>query len=415
MSKLERTQSTDTEANELLLNYILLYFSAVEWTGICQRPHHLAKVTLKSFDNLVFIQPSGLRSLRFRDAPRVYYWMKNKFEHLLKQVEIQKKISSENFCLCSPSFLPFNGQRVVDRINSLLAYNALKPYFNCSTNLILWISSPFPYLPYLLSRMEQKVYLIYDLIDDYRLFRVQGSRIFDVEKTLINRADLVFTSSTKLQERVLEFKNPEQVCLMPNGVELEHWTKSNRAFRTDFFQDFGPIIGYFGNIASWLDSEIVLYLARKRPDWQFVFVGPVYKTREVQSLFEIPNIHFLGPKHYEQLPELARNFDVCWIPFKVNSITKSINPVKAYEYLALGKQVVAPCLPDLIGLDPFVLCVSESKDYETLIEFCLSRSEKEEIVSGCKGMAAKYSWEELWAKSKSRISELVLNTDQERA
>ena len=53
-------------------------------------------------------------------------------------------------------------------------------------------------------------------------------------------------------------------------------------------------------------------------------------------------------------------FDVCWAPFTQDRISKAANPVKIYEYLALGKPVVSTPVADTHSFDSHVTVASDS-------------------------------------------------------
>ena len=100
-------------------------------------------------------------------------------------------------------------------------------------------------------------------------------------------------------------------------------------------------------------------LARQRPNWTFVLVGPVgIDTSRVQAL---PNVRLLGPRPYADLPAYLSAMDVGLIPFKRNEVTFHADPIKAYEYLAAGLPVVATDMPALRRLT-HVLSLAASPD-----------------------------------------------------
>jgi glycosyltransferase involved in cell wall biosynthesis len=103
------------------------------------------------------------------------------------------------------------------------------------------------------------------------------------------------------------------------------------------------MVGYVGQIADKLDFELVEALARARPRWSFVFVGDVWETRRVQAraLDALPNVHFLGRRAYHELPGYLRAFDVCAMPHRCTPLTRSMDPIKLYDYLATGKPIVS--------------------------------------------------------------------------
>jgi glycosyltransferase involved in cell wall biosynthesis len=101
-----------------------------------------------------------------------------------------------------------------------------------------------------------------------------------------------------------------------------------------------PRVGYFGEIASWFDAALVAAIARSRPSWSIVLVGPA-RPAEHAALASVPNVHLLGAVPHHDLPAYGVRFDACLLPFKHNRLTAAASPIKLYEYLALGRPVVS--------------------------------------------------------------------------
>lgn len=99
------------------------------------------------------------------------------------------------------------------------------------------------------------------------------------------------------------------------------------------------------------------------PDVTFAFVGPLDFDFRIAHLKGYSNMKWLGRKDYPEIPVYINHFDVCLIPFLVGKISRTTNPVKVFEYFALGKPVVAT---PLYELEPFgkdrLLWMTESKE-----------------------------------------------------
>ena len=67
----------------------------------------------------------------------------------------------------------------------------------------------------------------------------------------------------------------------------------------------------------------------------------------ISALERLPNIHLLGARPYLELPEVLRGADVALVPYAINDLTRSVFPMKVYEYLAAGLPVVTTPLPAL--------------------------------------------------------------------
>lgn len=184
-------------------------------------------------------------------------------------------------------------------------------------------------------------YIVYDCMDEHAGFSTNGAEMLQAEERLLRQADLVIASSGKLFEKVSSVAS--RALLIRNGVDFDHFGSVGT------FSHRSPgqlVIGYYGAIADWFDSELVSGLARLRPNWSIVLVGSTFSA-DLTPLRDLENVSFLGEQPYENLPELITPWDCCIIPFKRMPLTEATNPVKIYEMLAAGKPVVAVGLPEL--------------------------------------------------------------------
>ena len=110
----------------------------------------------------------------------------------------------------------------------------------------------------------------------------------------------------------------------------------------------GPRIGYSGLIGKRLNLGLMCELARKHHDWSFVFIGKVDRREceaELTALEEMHNVHFLGVKSPDKVPDYVVALDVGLLPYELNIETQHISPLKMYEYLAAGLPVVSTAIP----------------------------------------------------------------------
>ena len=133
------------------------------------------------------------------------------------------------------------------------------------------------------------------------------------------------------------------------------------------------------------DLDLVAAVARRRPNWHFVFIGDVaVQTGDAGSL---NNVHFLGPRGYDELPGYCRQLDAAMIPFKVNELTRSVNPIKLREYLAAGLGVVSTPLPEVRGFNGLVEIAAGPDEFAAAVERILrtgdrKRRERMDAVRG---------------------------------
>ena len=159
----------------------------------------------------------------------------------------------------------------------------------------------------------------------------------------ITHADIVTASAHDLLETVQ--KRRPDAHLVANGVDFDHFHgRRPGPPPTDLepiLERGVPLVGYYGAMAEWLDYDLLDHAATEMGDHQFVFVGPNYdQSMEDKAVFARPNVHWLGPKTYDELPHYLQYFTVATIPFVLTDVTHSVSPVKLNEYLAGGKPVV---------------------------------------------------------------------------
>lgn len=157
----------------------------------------------------------------------------------------------------------------------------------------------------------------------------------------VRSADIVLTTSDKLFELASSI-NP-RCYLIPNGCDYEHFSNRIHGRPAEIANLTGPIIGYIGVVATWVDVELIARVADSNPDCNVVVVGPLYNVSDVPQR---PNIHWLGFKNYEQLPAFAQSFDIGLVPFRVSSMTDAVNPIKMWEYMATGMPIVTTDMPE---------------------------------------------------------------------
>jgi glycosyltransferase involved in cell wall biosynthesis len=147
-------------------------------------------------------------------------------------------------------------------------------------------------------------------------------------------------------------------------------------------------------VTTKLDMGLLLLLARSRRDWSFALVGPTGPgdpRADMSGLAREPNIHLLGPRPYEALPSVLRGADAGLIPYAINELTKSIFPMKVYEYLAAGLPVVSTPLPSLAGVEG-VATAADAAGIATLLAEALA-SDSQERAAARALLAQAHSWE----------------------
>jgi UDP-galactopyranose mutase len=197
------------------------------------------------------------------------------------------------------------------------------------------------------SRHLEPSAVVYDCMDELSGFAGAPPGLEAAERALLAAADVVFTGGHSLYESKRELH--ANIHAFPSSVDVAHFAQARR-HRTDPVDQAAigrPRVGFFGVLDERLDVELVSAAAAARPDWHFVFVGPMAKVNP-ESLPKAGNIHYLGSKSYGKLPDYIAGWDVAWLPFARNDSTRFISPTKTPEYLAAGRPVVSTSIRDVV-------------------------------------------------------------------
>jgi glycosyltransferase involved in cell wall biosynthesis len=266
----------------------------------------------------------------------------------LAQVFAGLKTPRPNLHVLTPLVVPLPSSRWARRLNRVLLLSQIRQALCNLRNGPLQIWSFTPDVAYALGHFgEEKV--VYYCVDDHAAFSgYDRQQVLRDEEELCRKADLVVTTSMALQEAKKGWNS--NTILVTHGVDYEHFSRAVREdlpCPPDIAGIPHPRLGFFGLIRDWVDLDLLAEVARKRPDWHIVMIGDADSTVDLAPYRALPNMHFLGRKPYADLPAYCKAFDVGLIPFKINELTKAVNPIKLREYLAAGLPVVSTPLPEV--------------------------------------------------------------------
>jgi len=212
--------------------------------------------------------------------------------------------------------------------------------------------------------------ILYDCMDDWETFQNLGPFNLSEEKHLVNEADVLIVTGAELERKYhAQGLNP---VLARNGADYPFFAKAQP---NDLLAGVPrPVVGYFGAIADWIDLDLVREVARIRPQYSFVLIGQVF-GRDVSPLEALPNVRLLGNKPYADIPSYLHNFDACLIPFLLNQVTKATDPVKLYEYLSLGKPVVATDMAELSQCGDLLYIGKDAEDFAGKLDLALAEKD----------------------------------------
>ncbi|HYO15165.1 MAG TPA: glycosyltransferase, partial [Thermoanaerobaculia bacterium] len=243
---------------------------------------------------------------------------------------------------------------------------------------------------------------VYDVLDDWEEFHRVGQAIWydePFERHLINASDAVFAINHFLADRIRELGGGA-VEIVGNGLKpgLEEVREPRPLERGEV------TVGYFGYLAgAWFDWELIAEAARLRPSWRFYLIGYGGSPEEVH----LPGtVTLLGKQPQRDLAAYAANWDVAVIPFKPDRLAAGADPIKTYEYLAMGLPVVATGVYPPAGGEAFVTRAEGAGDFVRALETAAARKSPEEAAAR-RAFAASCTWDH-------RLDALLATVEQGR-
>ena len=363
------------------MSHDLIYLAPHPWDTIAQRPQHLARALAQHHRILVVgpVAPSIAGTLG--------HLIKRERQTQWRGSIVQRAHNLWTYTL--PRGLPLTMDSLTaNRLGHALVTGRVRAHlaslrFTKPKIVVGWPLS-YPFARALGSRV-----VIYDCMDNFPAFPMSAQRrriIVANERALVRRANALVTTSRSLA--ALWSTRGYQAQIIPNGVTPSFFESVAPAQEIAALP--GPRLVYIGLLGPWLDTALLLTLARRHPDWSIIMIGPT--EIDLKPLRAAPNIHLLGPRSHESLPYYLAAADACLIPFIISPLTRAVNPVKLYEYLAAGVPVISTPLPEVAAFAE-VCAIAETADQFTLaVEDAVRESPTDQRRQQRRALAAVNTW-----------------------
>ena len=250
--------------------------------------------------------------------------------------------------------------------------------------------------------------IYYDCIDSAALYAGNASqdRFHEYESRLVGMCSGVFVTAKKLEEHVLRLRPAVPVVRIPNGVDVE-WFQARAAtdrIAPDMVGLRRPLVGYVGTVSNWVNFDLVKAVASECPGITFAFVGPVDYRSRPKGFETMENVRWLGSREYRFVPSVVQALDACMIPFNTGPIAQHTDPIKLYEYFALGKPVVSTRLSEVepFGEAELVYLADDAPGFARAVRRAVAENDP---ARGQQRVAV--ATEHSWAKQLSRIIQII--------
>ena len=373
----------------------VICFSHLRWKFVFQRPQHLMTRFAQTKQVIVFEEPMG--GAAGAEAKLDLYEQAG--------VTVATPMLPEGL---SPEETTATLRGLLD---GLIAERGLqKP--------IAWYYTPMM-LEFSRHVAETAAAVVYDCMDELSNFKFAPERLRQLERDLVGLSDVVFTGGYSLYEAKRGWH--ANIHPFPSSVDRAHFAKARTLAAGDDPADQAalahPRLGFYGVIDERMDLKLLGALADAHPEWTLVMVGPVVKL-DPADLPPRANIHYLGPKSYDELPLYLAGWDVALAPFAINESTRFISPTKTPEYLAGGKPVVSTAIVDVKRHYGELEAVCVADTHKAFIAGCenallLAASKTSTWREAVDAALADLSWDNTFARMAALVNEAVVRHSQE--
>lgn len=358
----------------------LVCYSHLRWGFVYQRPQHLMS--------------------RFARDRRVFFIEEPEFADIRAPKMTMRQ--SNGVRVVTPA-LPHDYQEK----RSTSAISILVEQFFADQNIddhVAWFYSP---MALDIAPERRPRVTVYDCMDELSLFKGAPRELIARERDLFQVCQIVFTGGMSLFEA--KRRQHGSVYAFPSSVDYPHFAQARSLEDTQEEQASlpRPRLGYAGVIDERIDLDLIDYIARIRPEWQIVMIGPTAKI-DPSVLPRRANIHWLGMKSYQDLPSYFAGWNVALMPFAINDATKYISPTKTPEYLAAGLPVVSTPIRDVVrqyGDLGLARIASTPLEFVAEAEYALTYGMSMKWRERADAFLHTLSWDRTWAAMNSLITE----------
>jgi UDP-galactopyranose mutase len=353
--------------------------------------------------DLVFQRPQHLMA-RFAQAMPVYFVEEPAFEGA-DSPRLQRCEVAKNLTVLVPRMPVSMATADATSVQKRLVSNFFSA--NLLRAAVLWF-----YTPAALQFADElpAAVTVFDCMDELSSFQGASPELHRLEAKLLSRADVVFTGGISLYEA--KHGRHHNVHAFPSAVDAAHFATARKPMREPADQRAipHPRLGFFGVIDERLDRDLVADVARLRPDWQLILIGPIVKINAA-DLPQAPNLHYLGRKTYGELPAYIASWDAAIMPFAQNEATRFISPTKTPEYLAAGKPVVSTPILDVVrawGQLDAVHIAATPDQFVREVEAALSLAGRNSHwLEAVDRQLERLSWDRTWTRMVELTAEAI--------
>ena len=354
-----------TECRDVVL------LSTADWDNpFWTNKQHVAVELARRGHRVLYVDSIGLRtpSVTAQDLSRIW-------RRLKKGVKAPRPVRN-SIWVWSPLVVPLQRYQLMRSLNRLLLAAGLRFWMwrlGIKADL-MWTYNPMTLTFFGNSRFACTVYHCVDEIKAQPGMPV--AQIEAADTALVRASDVVFVTAEYLLESRKAI-NPN-TFYFSNVADFSHFSNArdeSTAVPEDVAMLPKPVIGFVGAISGYkVDFDLIVKMAVKHPEWSIALIGKVGEGdpyTDASCLQKLSNIYLLGPRDYSDLPACMKGFDVAILPCMLNEYTRSMFPMKFFEYLSAGLPVVSTALHALKAHGDVAYIAADQDDFVAGVEAAL--------------------------------------------
>lgn len=241
--------------------------------------------------------------------------------------------------------------------------------------------------------------VLYECRDDWEEFyRVGVAPWYDssIESYLVNNCDASLCTAVALQEKMQGYGPDKKVGLSPNALDRRFLSKENCGRTAP--RSGPPVIGYFGHLTDkWFAWEMLKAVAEREPEWKFELIG-----HGLEAELSLPkNMQLLGSKDHAEINRIAKRWRAAIIPFAIGRLSDAVDPIKVYEYLALGLPVVCLRMRQIEHY-PYIFPAQNAEEFRSQLQRAMAEPMDRNVIDE---FLAHNRWED-------RVDQLLAVADE---
>lgn len=386
----------------------IVCFSTADWDTLLPTNKHQLMRRFARHNRVLFVETLGTRAPRLAsgtDLSRIGRRLRRGFEGATQR--------APTLWTLSPVVRPAWGTAAARAANRVAFRAQASRALSQFPDPIVWVYSP--YAVHLLEGLRPRL-VVYHMVDDLsEVPGVDARALREAETQLLARADCVFCTERGLFDRAQRINGGAR--FMPNVGDYRHFRKPRADVADERLAALRalsrPRIVFSGNLAPHkVHFDLIARIARERPQWQFVLIGPPWEGTEepsaLRALRRARNVTFTGHVAYRDLPAFLHEADVLAIPYRENRATRAVSPMKFFEYLATGLPVVATPLPSLLPYHEAVHLARTPAQWVRAIEAALA--DPADLAEQRRVLARRHTWQARIAEMEREIGDALGET-----